>query len=413
MDIIKILPKYRVEEINSKINEKKTIRKRKTTEQYKEEIQVKNPNVIVLDEYVDAKTKIMHRCLIHNVDWLTSPTNVLNGSGCSKCKSDKIKNKLTMNNDEYINLLSQKNPKVIVLEKYVNGKTKILHKYLDCGCETMLLPQVALLGFGCDKCTRSNVGTRFKHTQENYEKKVYKNNPNIKILGEYINATEPIDVMCLIDGYKWSPIAGSLSRTKFSGCPECAKRRYGDALRKGLEQYIEDVLNVNPYIKVIGTEYINGNTPLLHKCSRCDYEWRPLPCNILGGSGCPNCNMPHGEREIMKILDKYCLLYNPQKTFSGLVGVGGGLLSYDFYLPNYKLLIEFQGEQHEKAHSGLFGGEEQFVKQQEHDRRKREYAKEHNIHLLEIWYYDIDNIEDILTKTLNLKLESVETVIPA
>lgn len=40
--------------------------------------------------------------------------------------------------------------------------------------------------------------------------------------------------------------------------------------------------------------------------------------------------------------------------------------------------------------------------QDEHDKRKRNYAKEHNINLLEIWYYDMDNIEEILIKELNL-----------
>lgn len=42
-------------------------------------------------------------------------------------------------------------------------------------------------------------------------------------------------------------------------------------------------------------------------------------------------------------------------------------------------------------------------KQQEHDRRKREYAKSHNIELLEIWYWDFDNIEEILDKRLYLQ----------
>ena len=59
----------------------------------------------------------------------------------------------------------------------------------------------------------------------------------------------------------------------------------------------------------------------------------------------------------------------------------------------------------------FFGGEKQFEIQQEHDKRKQEYAKAHDIKLLEIWYYDNDNIEEILNKELNnLKLESVETV---
>lgn len=48
----------------------------------------------------------------------------------------------------------------------------------------------------------------------------------------------------------------------------------------------------------------------------------------------------------------------------------------------------------------FFGGEEQFKIQQEHDRRKREYAEKNNIKLLEIWYYD--NIEQILFKELSI-----------
>lgn len=84
-----------------------------------------------------------------------------------------------------------------------------------------------------------------------------------------------------------------------------------------------------------------------------------------------------------------------QYTFDGLCGVNGGLLSYDFYLPNKNVLIEFQGEQHEQPIE-YFGGKEKFKIQQEHDRRKREYAKNHNIDLLEIWYWDFNNIEQIL-----------------
>lgn len=71
------------------------------------------------------------------------------------------------------------------------------------------------------------------------------------------------------------------------------------------------------------------------------------------------------------------------------------------------LLIEYQGIQHEKPID--FSGKGQdfslksFKLQQEHDKRKREYAKEHNINLLEIWYWDFDNIENILDNTLEVK----------
>jgi hypothetical protein len=41
-------------------------------------------------------------------------------------------------------------------------------------------------------------------------------------------------------------------------------------------------------------------------------------------------------------------------------------------------------------------------RQQEHDKRKKEYAQQNNINLLEIWYWDFDNIEQILNNELKL-----------
>ena len=43
-----------------------------------------------------------------------------------------------------------------------------------------------------------------------------------------------------------------------------------------------------------------------------------------------------------------------------------------------------------------------FAKQQEHDRRKREYAESHNITLLEIPYWDYDNVHSILAEALHI-----------
>ena len=80
--------------------------------------------------------------------------------------------------------------------------------------------------------------------------------------------------------------------------------------------------------------------------------------------------------------------------------MGNGLLSYDFYLIDYNILIEYQGLQHEKYKPGFHKSEKDFEYQQEHDRRKKEYAQNNNINLLEIWYWDYDNVEKILDEYL-------------
>ena len=137
-------------------------------------------------------------------------------------------------------------------------------------------------------------------------------------------------------------------------------------------------------------------------CDICGGEYSVYPNHFIShGSRCPNCSKSKGEKKIVKILDNYNIEYIPQKSFDGLIGVGYGLLSYDFYLyEHYNLLIEYQGEFHDGT--AKMQTEEEYNIQQEHDRRKRQYAKDNNIKLLEIWYWDFENIENILARELKL-----------
>ncbi len=85
-----------------------------------------------------------------------------------------------------------------------------------------------------------------------------------------------------------------------------------------------------------------------------------------------------------------------QKRFDDLRGYSDGMLSYDFsVIKNNKIfdLIECQGQQHYKPVK-LFGGTEQFAKQQIHDEIKREYAKKMGVPLIEI-PYTVVNYEDV------------------
>ena len=77
-------------------------------------------------------------------------------------------------------------------------------------------------------------------------------------------------------------------------------------------------------------------------------------------------------------------------------------MRYDFYLPKYNLIIEFNGLQHREFIQYFHKTQEEFERLKEHDKRKRIYALEHNIELLDIWYYNEDNIEYILKNHLKL-----------
>lgn len=172
------------------------------------------------------------------------------------------------------------------------------------------------------------------------------------------------------------------------------------------EDFTKKLFTVNEKIRII-EKYKDSHTKVLVKCEECGREWYIIPNNALTRGVKCTCNkkdnISNGELLIFDILSQHNIDFIYQHSFDGLYGVNGGLLSYDFYLPDKNVLIEFQGAQH-KQPVEYFGGKEKFKIQQEHDKRKRDYAKEHNIELLEIWYWDFNNIEQILSDKIFSKV---------
>jgi very-short-patch-repair endonuclease len=68
-------------------------------------------------------------------------------------------------------------------------------------------------------------------------------------------------------------------------------------------------------------------------------------------------------------------------------------LPFDFYIPEFNMCIEYDGEQHFKA-VDYFGGEDGLKIRQIHDRIKTDYCNSNNILLLRIRYDE--NIEEKL-----------------
>ena len=110
------------------------------------------------------------------------------------------------------------------------------------------------------------------------------------------------------------------------------------------------------------------------------------------------------EQSTKEILDKYNIEYFREYTYDNLMGVGDGLLRFDFYLSQYNTLIECQGEQHKRWIEG-WQTKKDFEDLQIHDKRKKEYCKKNNIKLIEIWYNEVKEIENILKKELKINDE--------
>lgn len=83
--------------------------------------------------------------------------------------------------------------------------------------------------------------------------------------------------------------------------------------------------------------------------------------------------------------------YQYDKSYEALTSDHGFRLRYDFYLVDYSVLIEIDGEQH--FHPVCFNGidaelaQDLFEKTQYHDKLKNDYCAEHGIPLMRIPYY--------------------------
>lgn len=107
------------------------------------------------------------------------------------------------------------------------------------------------------------------------------------------------------------------------------------------------------------------------------------------------CLASCGNMKIRDALKKHNEDFEEEKSFDDLIGVNGGKLRFDFYLPRLNACIEFQGSQH-YSNDKHFGGKRGLFEVKEHDIRKKEWCKKNNVELIEIPYIWEDNIEDII-----------------
>ena len=369
--------------------------KKKTHIDYVEELSKINPDIEVLGIYMGAHIKIPHRCKIDGTVWDATPNNILRGTGCPCCGQIKYSNSRRKTHEEYVIELSRVNSNINVLEKYINAKTPILHLCSIHNYKWKISPTNALNGCGCPLCKGEKIHNAFIKSHDQYVEELKLLNPNIKVLEKYKGALTPILHRCLIDGHEWSPVPDSVLKGR--GCPKCGLRRIAESHRMTNEEYTERLKEINPNIIAL-EEYINSQTPILHKCLIDGYEWKIRPKNTLNGVGCPECYESKGERKIRIWLEKNNIDYIHQHKYEDCKDIYP--LPFDFYLPTYDVLIEYDGEQHFRP-IDLFGGQEYFEYIQKHDSIKNEYCKNNDIPLLRIPYYKYDSIEEELNNFLS------------
>ena len=116
--------------------------------------------------------------------------------------------------------------------------------------------------------------------------------------------------------------------------------------------------------------------------------------NLKKQESCGCLHESKGNNKIKEILTKNNILFIQEKRFNDLRFKDTNYLArFDFYLPDYNTIIEYDGRQHFIQGNGVFDNEKKFVKTQEHDNIKNEYCKQNNIILIRIPYTHFNDIE--------------------
>ena len=297
--------------------------------------------------FKNVDTKVCIICPVHGEFWQT-PYNHLKGHGCSKCGKIKVwskRNKTTT--EQFI-----QRAKEIHVDKYdyskveyVNPKTKVCIICPEHG-EFWQTPDSHLHGCKCPTCAgRKKITTEdfIQRAKEihgdkyDYSKVEYVNNhTNVCIISHKINPLNGEEY-----GEFWQTPKNHL---KGQDMPFIKIDKIKSKLRLTTEDFIQRAKEIHgdkyDYSKV---EYVNNSTKVCIICPEHGEFWQ-TPANHLMGQGCPICKESVLEKEMDKLLKQNNFSFVKQKKFSWLRNKG--LMSLDFFIPDYNIAIECQGFQH-------------------------------------------------------------------
>ena len=354
------------------------------------------------DEYNGIHTKIKYICPIHGENE-QSICNLLRGHYCYKCGRDSVSNKMKFTQEHVKNIIESKpGRKWLNYGEYTGASYNNLKIKCVCGeiFYTSLNNYDKISGV-CKKCQGKNIALRQKLTIEEVKTKENKMHKN-KILNpeEYINNhTYNLKVKCQECGKIFLTKLDSFENG-LSICNDCVVKRISSAKLKPINEVIDIIESKNNNKLLNPCEYKGNSCKLSIQCGSCGKTFKQSLAgynkNIDGK--CPDCSeRSYGEFLTAMYLDKYGVAYSRQEHFDGDCH-DTNPLPFDFYLPEYNICIEYDGEQHFEP---VFG-EKQFLFTILHDGMKNNYCKWNNIRLIRIPYWERDNIERILIKELNL-----------
>ena len=259
---------------------------------------------------------------------------------------------------------------------YVNNRTKVIIICPEHG-EFLMTPNNHLTGKGCSKCSG-----RYNYTTEEFIDKANKVH-NFKFdysKVNYKNTETKIVINCKHHG-DFEQIPNN--HLQGAGCPNCfGNKKLND--KEFIEKAIEKHEGKYNYAE---TKYINNRTKIIIICKE-HGKFLQTPSSHLNGNGCPNCNSSKGELTLEAIFKKFGIEFKQQYRVPEVVSN----YEIDFYLPRYRLLVEFHGIQHYNYIPFFHDNGYTLSDQKRRDEMVRDYAIRFKYRYLEFNYKQLKHL---------------------
>lgn len=336
-------------------------------------------------KYINSRTKVKIICREHGI-FEQLANDHIQGKGCKECSIKKI-NTIPIN-DIIIRANKTHNNKYIYskLTGIINSINTIL-----CPIHGEFKQRLAdhLNGHGCPLCGGSKLRTKSEFTKKAMV--IYSKYDYTKF--NYINSKTKGIIICPVHGEFEQTPTDHLNGHACKHCNIDTRSRNKIEKHKLFFKYKSSYIHDNKY-DYTKFNYTNSKIKSIIICP-IHGEFEQTPSSHLNGHGCSKCNLSKGEQTIINILEKNNISYISQKKFKKCKNKR--ILPFDFYLPNYNICIEYDGEQHFNV-IDAWGGKNKLKAQQLNDNIKTEYCETNNIKLIRIRYDE--NIEEILKKRL-------------
>ena len=233
-----------------------------------------------------------------------------------------------------------------------------------------------------------------------------------EVIGVYKTNYEPTEVRHVTCDRSWSPKPRELLMG--SKCPHCNNDRARGQFSKTHEEFAAEVQTTSDgEYRAVGI-YVNNKTKVLIEHAECGHKWEILPVNFLkpGGNRCPKCRskISSAVRKIEHALTEAGIQFEREKAFEQCRLKNP--LPFDFYIPSRAILVEYDGELHDRPWQ-TGSGESRARKlalTQLRDETKTVFATANGFHLTRIRYDE--DLEMRISSLISLATDEGSTTSP-